>query len=105
MALSAKEKQKAYRARVKAKKAIQAKRSQSRAVARLRSDPEIEGWTDCRRSLDGLVEPDRPYASYGPDGFIYVSPSIGPICIQGEAGLEAFNRATNWGYLEELGVE
>ena len=77
-----------YRAKRKAEKAY--------VQVKIKSDPkmvEVDKWTGAQMALDGLIETEGTFCSYGPDGFIYVSPERGRVTIAGNNALVAWNRA------------
>ena len=76
--------------RQKLKKAKQA--AESKKLSGSKWD-EIDNWTGANLALDGLIETEGTFCSYGPDGFIYVSPERGRVTIAGNNALVAWNRA------------
>ena len=96
MALSAQEKQKAYRIRQKAKKQARLNTESKKELRQSKSLREVQTACDThmQRCLAGLVDDvDKVYASYGPDGTTIVGPSFGPVHITGKDALRAYNMA------------
>ena len=96
MALTAKEKQKAYRIRQKTKKQIRVNREINKIKRQDMSPRQIQiaDDTHMQACLAGRVDVvDKVYASYGPDGTTIVGPSFGPIHVRGKGALKAYNMA------------